>query len=89
MILDETQKGESVLEIRVKIRVKRGDFDFDIVNFPFLDGDNPRATSYGVDMLQRIRFTRVYSHADFKENTQRTLHNLFDISQSHILQLKK
>ena len=27
---------------------KRDDFDFDIVNFPFLDGDNPRATSYGV-----------------------------------------
>ena len=23
-------------------------FDFDIVNFPFLDGDVPRAPSYGV-----------------------------------------
>ena len=27
---------------------KRDDFDFDIVNFPFLDGDVPRATSYGM-----------------------------------------
>ena len=27
---------------------KRVDFDFDIVNFPFLDGDVPRSTSYGV-----------------------------------------
>ena len=27
---------------------KRDDFDFDIVNFPFLDVDIPRATSYGV-----------------------------------------
>ena len=27
---------------------KRDDFDFDIVNFPFLDGDVPRRTSYGV-----------------------------------------
>ena len=27
---------------------KRDDFDFDIVNFPFLDGDIPRSTSYGV-----------------------------------------
>ena len=26
----------------------RDDFDFDIVNFPFLDGDVPRTTSYGV-----------------------------------------
>ena len=24
------------------------DFDFDIGNFPFLDGDVPRSTSYGV-----------------------------------------
>ena len=26
--------------------VKHDDFDFDIINFPFLDGDIPRATSY-------------------------------------------
>ena len=31
-----------------KIYDKRYDFDFDIVNFPFLDGDVPRSTSYGV-----------------------------------------
>ena len=43
----------------------KGD-DFDIVNFPFLDGVIPRATSYGVYISQRIRFTRVSSHvADF------------------------
>ena len=29
-----------------KIYDKRDDFDFDIVHFPFLDGDIPRATSY-------------------------------------------
>ena len=28
-----------------KIHEKRDDFDFDIVYFPFLDGDFPRATS--------------------------------------------
>ena len=27
---------------------KAYDFDFEIVNFPFLDGDVPRSTSYGV-----------------------------------------
>ena len=27
---------------------KRSDFDFDVVNFPFLDGDVPRRPSYGV-----------------------------------------
>ena len=31
-----------------KIYDKRDDSDFDIVNFPILDGDVPRSTSYGV-----------------------------------------
>ena len=49
-----------------KIYGKRDDFDFDIVNFPFLDGDVPRSTSYGVYISQLIRFARVPSHeADF------------------------
>ena len=45
-----------------KIYDKREDFDFDIVNFPFLDGDIPRTTSYGVYISQLIRFARVSSH---------------------------
>ena len=49
-----------------KIYDKRYDFDFEIVNFPFLDGDVPRSTSYGVYISQLIRFARVSSHvADF------------------------
>ena len=37
-----------------KIYDKRDDFDFDIVNFPFLDGDVPRRPSYGVYISQLI-----------------------------------
>ena len=49
-----------------KIYDKRDDFDFDIVNFRFFDGDVPRPTSYGVYISQLIRFARVSSHvADF------------------------
>ena len=33
---------------------KRDDFDFDIVNFLFLNGDVPRSTSYGVYISQLI-----------------------------------
>ena len=45
---------------------KRDEFDFDIVNFPFLDDDVPRSTSYGVYIFQLIRFARVSNHvADF------------------------
>ena len=50
-----------------KIYDKRDDFHFDIVNFPFLDGDVPRRPSYGVYISQRIRLARVCSHVeDFK-----------------------
>ena len=45
-----------------KIYDKRDDFDFDIVNFPFLDGDVPRRTSYGVYISQLIRFARASSN---------------------------
>ena len=49
-----------------KIYDKRDDFDFYIVNFPFLDGDDPLSTSYGVNIFQLIQFARVSSHvADF------------------------
>ena len=41
---------------------KRDDFDFDIVNFPFLDGDVPRRTSYGVNISQLIRVARASSN---------------------------
>ena len=54
-----------------KIYDQRNDFDFDIVNFPFLDGDVPRTTSYGVNISQPIRFARVSSHlADFNARNQ-------------------
>ena len=39
----------------------RDDFDFDIVNFPFLDGDVPRRPSYGVHISQLIRFAGMCS----------------------------
>ena len=47
-----------------KIYDKRDDFNFEIVNFPFLDGDVPRSPSYGVYISQLIRFARVCSNVD-------------------------
>ena len=41
---------------------KQNDFDFDIVNFPFLDRDVPRSISYGVYISQHIRFARMSSN---------------------------
>ena len=46
----------------IKIYNKRDDFHFDIVNFPFLDGDVPPRTSYGIYISQLIRFARASSN---------------------------
>ena len=43
---------------------KRDDFDFDIVNFSFLDGDVPRTIAFCVNISQTIRFARASSHVD-------------------------
>ena len=43
---------------------KQDDFNFEIVNFPFLDGDVPHSPSYGVYISQLIRFARVSSNDD-------------------------
>ena len=42
--------------VSTKIYDKHDDFDFDNVNFPFLDGDVPRSTSFGVYISQLIHF---------------------------------
>ena len=56
-----------------KMTDKGDDFDFDIVNCPFLVGDIPSATSYSVYISQLIRFARVSSHvAGFKTRNQIT-----------------
>ena len=48
--------------VSTKIYDKRDNIDFEIVNFPFLDGDEPRSTSYGVYISQLIRFARASSY---------------------------
>ena len=58
--------------VSTKIHDKHDNFDFEIVNFPFLDGNVPRSSSYGVYISQLICFVRVSSIvADF--NTRNKL----------------
>ena len=58
---------------KIGFSLKSNDFDFEIVNFPFLDGDVPHSPSngvyisqlsYGVYISQLIRFARVCSNID-------------------------
>ena len=67
-----------------KIYDKRDDFNFEIVNFHFLDGDVPRSPSYGVYIFQLIRFARVCSKVDDFNNrnvflTAKLLNKVIDI----------
>ena len=73
--------------VSTKIYDKRDDFDFEIVNLPFLDDDVPRSTSYGVYISQLIPFARASSYvADFNtRNKLLTLKLLKQGYQYHIL----
>ena len=66
--------------ILCKIYDKSDDFDFKVVNFPYLAGEVPRRGSCGVHISQLIRFARVSSHvSDFntrkKSLTAKLLNN--------------
>ena len=57
--------------VSTKIYDKRDGFDFRIDNFPFLDCDVPRSTSYGVCISQLIRFVRASSYVtDFNSRNK-------------------
>ena len=48
---------------------KRKDFNFDVISYPFLDGNIPTALSYGVFTSQLVRFVNVnFSFKGFKQD---------------------
>ena len=64
-------------KVSTKIADKQDDFNFEIVNFPFLDGDVWRCPSYGVHISQLTRFARVCSHVDNFNNRNKFLPSEF------------
>ena len=59
--LDDILNINNVYFDNMASQIYPSEFDFEIVNFPFLDGDVPRFTSYGVYISQLIRFARASS----------------------------
>jgi hypothetical protein len=47
--------------IKTSLYDKRDDFNFEIVNFPFLDGNIPKGPSYGIYISQLVRYARACS----------------------------
>ena len=63
--------------VSTKIYDKCDDYDFEIVNLPFLDGDVPRSTSYGDYISQLICFARASRYvADFNTRNNLLTQNL-------------
>ena len=62
--LDLTFIIDSGGKLSTRLYDKRDDFDFHIVNFPFLSSNIPSGPSYGVYILQLIRYARCCSHYD-------------------------
>jgi len=64
--LDLHLEIDSKGRLRTKHYDKRDDFNFPIVNFPFICNNIPAASAYGVYISQLIRYSRVYgSYQDY------------------------
>ena len=81
----------SISDVFVKTRIfnKRDDFDFGMVNFPFLDGDVPHSTSYAVYISPLIRFARVSSHVNDLNTRNKVLTAKFLIQGYRYHKLRK
>ena len=56
-------------KLTTRLYNKRDDYNFPIVNFPFLSSNIPSAPAYGVHVLQLIRYARACSnYQDFMEH---------------------
>ena len=60
--LDLTFIIDSGGKLSTRLHDKRDDFDFHIVNFPYLSSNIPSGPSYGVYISQLIRYARCCSH---------------------------
>ena len=58
--LDLLLKYDNFHRLQVKLYDKRDDFNFDIVNFPFLSSNIPQSPAYGVFVSQLIRYARAF-----------------------------
>ena len=66
LLVSEKRRGQlHMLQLRTKLYDKRYDYNFLIVNFPFISSNIPAALAYGVYLSQMIRYSRACSsHQD-------------------------
>ena len=82
--LDLTFIIDSGGKLSIRLFDKHDDFDFHIVNFPFLSSNIPSGPSYGVYISQLIRYTRCCSpYDDFRYRHKCLVNRL--LSQGYII----
>ena len=87
--LDLTIIIDSGGKLPTRLYDKHDDFDFHIVNFPFLSNNIPSGSSYGVYISQLLRYARCCSHYDDSRYCHKCLVDRL-LSQGYIaLQLEK
>ena len=77
--LDLQLEIDSEGRLRTKLRVKRDDFNFPVVNFPFVCSNIPAAPAYGVYISQMIRYSSACgSYRDFLDRGLLLTRNLLN-----------
>ena len=72
-------------EIHLKVSYdKQDDFNFEIVNVPFFDGDVPRSPFYVIYIAQLIRFARVCSNVEDFKNRKKLTSNAVLLFVDHV-----
>ena len=70
--------------IHTSVYDKREDFNFKIINFPWLDGDVPRLPSYGIYISQLVRFARACTNVnDFHHKNRQITEKLIHQGYRH------
>jgi len=77
--LDLHLEFDSSGKLSTKIYDKRDDFDFKIINFPYLCSNIPTSPAYGVYISQLIRYARACTnYSDFLESHRHLRNRLLD-----------
>ena len=69
----------------IKLYDKRNDYDFDVISFPYLDGNIPKGQSYGIFISQLIRYARINTSfsnfiPDCKKLVTKLIGQYFDVA---------
>ena len=69
----------------IKLYDKRNDYDFDVISFPYLDGNRPKGQSYGIFISQLIRYARINTSfsnfiSDCKKLVTKLVGQYFDVA---------